>query len=158
MIHESSYIENCSIGKGTKIWHFCHLFDSTIGKNCSIGQNVMIDPNVVIGDNCKIQNNVSLYEGVTLENDVFIGPSAVFTNVINPRAFIERKGEFKPTLIKKGATIGANFTILCGLIVGGYAVVGAGSVVTKKVEQYTLVYGNPAIPIKIINKKLNSTL
>lgn len=158
MIHESSYIENCNIGKGTKIWHFCHLFNSTIGKNCSIGQNVMIGSNVIIGDNCKIQNNVSLYEGVTLENDVFIGPSVVFTNVINPRAFIERKKEFKKTLIKKGVTIGANATILCGITIDEYVMVGAGAVVTKNIEKYILVYGNPAVPVKTINKELSNNL
>lgn len=152
MMHESSYIENCDIGDGTKIWHFSHVFNSTIGKNCSIGQNVMIGPNVTIGDNCKIQNNVSLYAGVVLEDDVFVGPSVVFTNVINPRAFIERKKEFKRTLIKKGATIGANATILCGITVGTYSAIGAGAMVTKDVEQFMLVYGNPARAIKTINK------
>lgn len=151
MIHESSYIENCDIGDGTKVWHFCHLFNSTIGKKCSIGQNVMIGPNVVVGNGCKIQNNVSLYNGVVLEEDVFVGPSAVFTNIVNPRAFIERKSEFKKTLIKKGASIGANCTIICGAVVGEYAAVSAGAVVTNDVPPYSLVVGVPARVIKIIN-------
>lgn len=151
MIHESSYVEGCNIGSGTKIWHFCHLFNSTIGKSCCIGQNVMIGPDVIVGNNCKIQNNVSIYKGVILEDDVFIGPSVVFTNVMNPRAFIERKHEFKTTLVKKGATIGANATIVCGIVVGEYSAVGAGAVVTKDTESYTLVYGNPAKFGKVIN-------
>jgi len=144
-IHKSSYIDdNCRIGAGTKIWHFCHILSgSVIGKNCTIGQNVMIGPNVIIGDNCKIQNNVSIYAGVTLEDDIFIGPSAVFTNVINPRAFIDRKEKIKPTLIKKGATIGANATILCGNIIGRYAFIGAGTVVLNNVKDYALIIGNP---------------
>ena len=152
MIHESSYVENCNISEDTKVWHFCHLFNSIIGKNCSIGQNVMMGPNVVVGDGCKIQNNVSLYEGVVLEDYVFVGPSVVFTNVINPRAFIERKSEFKETLIKKGASIGANATIICGVVIGEYAFVGAGAVVTKDVPGYTLVIGNPAKILHKINK------
>ena len=152
MIHESSYVEGCNISEGTEVWHFCHLFNSTIGKNCSIGQNVMIGPNVVVGDGCKIQNNVSLYDGVVLENDVFVGPSVVFTNVINPRAFIERKSEFKKTLIKKGASIGANATIIGGVTIGEYAFVGAGAVVTKDVTNHTLVIGNPAKILRKINK------
>jgi UDP-2-acetamido-3-amino-2,3-dideoxy-glucuronate N-acetyltransferase len=120
-----------TIGAGTVIWHFCHFLNEvTIGRNCSIGQNVMIGPRVRVGDGCKIQNNVSLYEGVTLEDDVYCGPSCVFTNVTNPRAFISRKAEFKPTLVKRGATIGANATILCGHVIGAYAFVGAGAAVT----------------------------
>ncbi len=151
-IHESSYEENCTIGDGTKIWHFCHLFNSIIGRNCSIGQNVMIGPNVIIGNNCKIQNNVSVYEGVTLEDDVFVGPSVVFTNVANPRAFIVRRFEFKETLVKKGASIGANATIVCGVTVGEYAFVAAGAVVTRDVQHCTLVAGNPAKIIRKIDK------
>lgn len=158
MIHESSYVEDCNIGKGTKIWHFCHLFNSVIGKNCSIGQNVMIGPNVTIGDNCKIQNNVSLYDGVILEDDVFVGPSAVFTNVVNPRAFIERKSEFKETLIKNGTSIGANATIICGVTIGKYAFVGAGAVVTKDVPDNILVVGNPAKILREINEEFDRRL
>lgn len=145
-VHESSYIdEPCEIGKGTKIWHFTHIMkNSKIGENCNIGQNVVISPNVVIGNNVKIQNNVSVYTGVICEDDVFLGPSCVFTNVINPRSFIERKHEYKQTIIKKGASIGANATIVCGNTIGRYALVGAGAVVTKDVPDYALVVGNPA--------------
>ncbi|MGQ9623681.1 MAG: Gfo/Idh/MocA family oxidoreductase [Candidatus Caldatribacteriaceae bacterium] len=145
-VHESSYIdEDVEIGEGTKIWHFCHILrGSSIGKNCVIGQNVMIGPEVRIGDRCKIQNNVSIYKEVTLEDEVFCGPSCVFTNVYNPRAFIERKHEFRPTLVKKGATIGANATIVCGVTIGRYALVGAGAVVKKDVPDYALVVGVPA--------------
>ncbi|MFN3996142.1 MAG: DapH/DapD/GlmU-related protein, partial [bacterium] len=144
--HESVYIdEDVQIGEGTKIWHFSHILRGTIiGKNCVIGQNCMIGPDVIIGDRCKIQNNVSVYKGVTLEDDVFCGPSCVFTNVYNPRAFIERKHEFKPTLVKKGATIGANATIICGITIGRYAMIGAGAVVNKDVPDYALVVGVPA--------------
>ncbi|MCQ4923223.1 N-acetyltransferase [Tissierella carlieri] len=145
-IHESSYVdEPCEIGKGTKIWHFSHIMkDSKIGKNCNIGQNVVISPNVILGNNVKIQNNVSVYTGVTCEDDVFLGPSCVFTNVINPRSFIERKEEYKQTIVKKGASIGANATIVCGYNIGRYAFIGAGAVVTKDVPDYALVVGNPA--------------
>jgi len=145
-IHESSYIDkDVGIGEGTKIWHFSHIMrGSKIGKNCVIGQNVMIGPNVTIGDNVKIQNNVSVYDGVTLEDDVFCGPSCVFTNVINPRSGVDRKSEFKKTLVKKGATIGANATIICGVTIYEYAFVGAGAVVTRDVPPYALVYGAPA--------------
>ncbi len=145
-VHESSYIdENVEIGEGTKIWHFSHILpNTTIGKNCVIGQNVMIGPRVKIGNNVKIQNNVSIYEGVELEDDVFCGPSCVFTNVLNPRAFIERKHEFKKTIVKRGATIGANATIVCGVTIGEYAFIGAGAVVTKDVLPYALVVGVPA--------------
>ena len=145
-IHESSEIdENVTIGEGTKIWHFSHILsNSSIGKNCNIGQNVVIGPNVSLGNNCKVQNNVSLYDGLVLEDDVFCGPSCVFTNVINPRAFIERKEEYKITLVKKGASIGANATIICGVTLGEYCIVGAGSVVTKDVEPHSVVIGNPA--------------
>ncbi|MDW8132714.1 MAG: Gfo/Idh/MocA family oxidoreductase [Candidatus Calescibacterium sp.] len=145
-IHESSYIdENVKIGKNTRIWHFCHILKNTeIGENVTIGQNVMIGPDVKIGNNCKIQNNVSVYKGVTLEDDVFCGPSCVFTNVYNPRAFIERKNEFRPTIVKKGATIGANSTIICGITIGKYAFIGAGAVVNRDVPDYALVVGVPA--------------
>lgn len=145
-VHPSSYIdENVSIGKGTKIWHFSHILSGThIGKNCTICQNVVIGPHVKIGDGCKIQNNVSVYKGVTLEDGVFCGPSCVFTNVYNPRAFIERKHEFRKTLVKKGATIGANATIVCGATIGSYALVGAGAVVKKDVSDHAIVVGIPA--------------
>jgi UDP-2-acetamido-3-amino-2,3-dideoxy-glucuronate N-acetyltransferase len=145
-VHKSSFIdENVEIGEGTKIWHFCHILKNTrIGKNCVLGQNVMVGPNVRIGDRVKIQNNVSVYEGVEIEDEVFCGPSMVFTNVINPRAFIERKSEFKRTLVRRGATIGANATIVCGVTIGRYAFVGAGAVVIKDVPDYALVAGVPA--------------
>ena len=145
-VHESSYVdEGAEIGEGTKVWHFTHIMSGAkVGKKCSIGQNVNIGGKAVIGDGVKIQNNVSLYDDVVIEDDVFCGPSCVFTNVINPRAFIERKHEYKQTWIKKGASIGANATIVCGVTVGEYALIGAGSVVTKDVPPYTLVYGNPA--------------
>ncbi len=145
-VHESSYIdEGCEIGSGTKIWHFSHIMkDCKIGKNCNIGQNVVISPTVVIGNGVKIQNNVSLYGGVVLEEGVFLGPSCVFTNVINPRAFIERKDEFRDTLIKEGASVGANATIVCGHTIGKYALIGAGAVITKDVPDYALMVGNPA--------------
>jgi len=144
--HESSFVdEGCTIEEGTKIWHFCHVMSGVrIGKHCTIGQNTFIGANVQIGNNVKIQNNVSVFEGVTLEDDVFCGPSMVFTNVSNPRSHIERKDEFKSTLVKKGATIGANVTLLCGNTIGEYAFVGAGTVVTKNVPAHALVYGNPA--------------
>ena len=145
-VHESSYVgEGCEIGEGTKVWHFCHIMkNSRIGRNCVLGQNVHVAPNVVIGDRCKIQNNVSLYDGVFLEDEVFCGPSMVFTNVINPRSGIERKSEFRKTLVRTGASIGANATIVCGHTIGRYALVGAGSVVTKDVPDYALVVGSPA--------------
>jgi UDP-2-acetamido-3-amino-2,3-dideoxy-glucuronate N-acetyltransferase len=145
-IHESSYVdEPVSIGGGTVIWHFCHvLADVSIGKGCSIGQNVMIGPKVTIGDGCKIQNNVSLYQGVVLEDDVFCGPSCVFTNIVNPRAPISRKAEFKTTLVKRGATIGANATVICGHTIGSYAFIGAGAVVTGNVPEFALMAGVPA--------------
>jgi UDP-2-acetamido-3-amino-2,3-dideoxy-glucuronate N-acetyltransferase len=145
-VHESSYVdEPCEIGEGTKIWHFSHIMkDSKIGDRCNIGQNVVISPNVILGNNVKIQNNVSVYTGVVCEDDVFLGPSCVFTNVINPRSFIERKEEYKQTVIKKGASIGANATIVCGYNIGRYAFIGAGAVVTKDVPDYALVVGNPA--------------
>lgn len=163
--HLTSIIEQPSrIGRGTKIWCYSHVMaGARIGKNCNIGQNVFIGVKARIGNNVKIQNNVSIYDCVNLEDDVFCGPSVVFTNVINPRSFIPRKHEFKPTHIKKGATIGANATIICGNTVGEYAFIGAGSVVTKDVYPYALVYGNPArlkgwickcaIQLKFNNKK-----
>lgn len=145
-VHESSYVDKAVyVGNGTKIWHFCHIISgSRIGDNCNIGQNVVIGPDVTIGDRCKIQNNVSVYKGVTLEDDVFCGPSMVFTNVFNPRAHIRRMDEARPTIVKKGATLGANCTIVCGHTIGAYAFVGAGAVVTKDVPDYALVTGNPA--------------
>ena len=144
--HISAVIdEGAQIGDGTNIWHFCHVMPTTvIGKNCNIGQNVFIDNNVVIGNGVKIQNNVSVYNGVTCEDDVFIGPSVVFTNVLNPRSAIERKHEFKKTIVRKGASIGANATIVCGNEIGQYAMIGAGAVITKPVKAYALVVGNPA--------------
>ena len=143
--HETAIVDNgATIGNNSKIWHFSHVMQAKIGENCNLGQNVFIANNVVIGNNVKVQNNVSLYEGVTIEDDVFIGPSAVFTNVINPRSFIERKHEYKKTWIKKGASIGANATIICGNTIGEYAMIGAGAVITKDVKAYALMIGNPA--------------
>ncbi len=144
--HQTAIIDDdCSIGKGTKIWHFSHIMrNSKIGLNCNIGQNVVVSENVILGNNVKVQNNVSVYTGVICEDDVFLGPSMVFTNVINPRSFINRKNEFKPTIVKKGATIGANATIVCGITIGEFALVGAGAVVTKDIKPYSLVVGNPA--------------
>ncbi|MEN9345001.1 MAG: hypothetical protein RLZZ60_470 [Bacteroidota bacterium] len=144
--HPSAVIDDhCKIGAGSKIWHFTHIMShSEIGKNCNIGQNVVISPKVIIGNGVKIQNNVSVYTGVICEDDVFIGPSAVFTNVINPRSAINRQNEFKSTLIQKGASIGANATIICGNTIGQYAMIGAGTVVTKSVPDFALVVGNPS--------------
>jgi UDP-2-acetamido-3-amino-2,3-dideoxy-glucuronate N-acetyltransferase len=143
--HDTTIIdEGATIGEGCKIWHFSHIMKARLGENCNIGQNVFIASNVSLGKNVKVQNNVSLYEGVTCKDDVFIGPSVVFTNVINPRSFIERKDEYKTTMVEQGATIGANATILCGVTIGSYAFVGAGSVVTKDVKNFSLVIGNPA--------------
>lgn len=145
-VHESSYVdEGAIIGAGTKIWHFSHIMSGcTIGQNCNIGQNVVISPDVVLGDNCKIQNNVSVYTGVRCEQDVFLGPSMVFTNVINPRAAVSRKNEYKPTILRRGCSVGANATIVCGHILGEYCLIGAGSVVTKDVPAFALMVGNPA--------------
>ena len=145
-VHESSYVdEGAEIGEGTKIWYFCHIMSGAkIGRNCSLGQNVNVGSRAVIGDGVKIQNNVSVYDDVIIEDDVFCGPSCVFTNVINPRAFVERKHEYRKTLVKKGASIGANATIICGVTIGEYALIGAGSAVTKDVPDHALVYGNPA--------------
>jgi UDP-2-acetamido-3-amino-2,3-dideoxy-glucuronate N-acetyltransferase len=144
-VHSSSFVdEGCEIGEGTKIWHFSHVMTgATIGRGCNIGQNVVISPGARIGNNVKIQNNVSVYSGVVLEDDVFCGPSMVFTNVANPRSHVSRKHEYQPTLVKRGATLGANSTIVCGHTVGRYAFVGAGAVVTKDVPDYALVVGNP---------------
>lgn len=143
--HPTAVIDDdCIIGEGTKIWHFSHVMsNSKLGKNCNLGQNVVISPNVVLGDNVKVQNNVSVYTGVICENDVFLGPSMVFTNVINPRSFIIRKDEFRQTLVRKGASIGANATIICGIEIGEFALIGAGAVVTKNVAPYALIIGNP---------------
>lgn len=145
-VHTSSAVDQgVEIGNGTSVWHFCHLMPGCkIGEDCNIGQNVYVDSGVIIGNRVKIQNNVSVYKGVTIEDDVFLGPSMVFTNVINPRSFIERKDEMKPTMVRKGATIGANATILCGTEIGSYALIGAGAVVTKDVASYALLVGNPA--------------
>lgn len=145
-VHPSSYVdEDCTIGAGTKIWHFSHIMQGcTIGEHCNIGQNVVVSPGVKLGKGCKVQNNVSIYTGVECEDGVFLGPSCVFTNVINPRAFIERKSEYRRTVVKEGASIGANATIVCGHDIGRYAFVGAGSVVTKNVPDFAMVYGSPA--------------
>ena len=145
-LHESSYIDTpSSVGEGTKIWHFSHVMkNSRIGQNCNIGQNVVISPDVVIGNNVKIQNNVSVFTGCILEDDVFCGPSMVFTNVLNPRSHVSRKDEYKTTLVGKGASLGANCTIVCGTTIGRYAFVGAGAVVTRDIPDFALVYGNPA--------------
>ena len=144
--HPTAVIDdNCIIGKETKIWHFSHIMSNCkIGDRCNIGQNVVVSPEVVLGQNVKIQNNVSVYTGVICEDDVFLGPSMVFTNVINPRSAVNRKSEYQKTWVKKGATIGANATILCGITIGEYAFIGAGAVVTKNVPAYALIYGNPA--------------
>lgn len=137
--------ENVNIGRGTKIWHFSHILSGvTIGKNCSFGQNCVVGPNVTIGNGVKVQNNVSIYEGVICEDDVFLGPSMVFTNVLNPRSFIVRRHEYKKTYLKKGCSIGANATLICGITVGEYALIGAGSTVTKDVKPFALIYGVPA--------------
>ncbi len=144
--HESAYVDdNCNIGQGTKIWHFAHIMSNCIiGTNCNIGQNVVISPDVVLGNNVKIQNNVSVYTGVICEDDVFLGPSMVFTNVINPRSSVNRRGQYDKTLVKKGVSIGANATIVCGNTLGEWAFIGAGAVITKDVKPYALMVGNPA--------------
>lgn len=145
--------EPAQIGEGTKIWHFSHVMQNcVIGKNCNIGQNVVVSPEVVLGNNVKVQNNVSIYTGVICEDDVFLGPSMVFTNVINPRSFISRKNEFKKTLVKKGASIGANATIVCGNTISEFAMIGAGAVITKDVPSYALVVGNPAKQIAWVSE------
>ena len=153
-VHPSSYIDDgCDIGEGVKIWHFCHIMTGCIiGDNCNIGQNVVVSPKVKLGKNVKVQNNVSIYEGVICEDDVFLGPSMVFTNVINPRSSVNRKSEYKPTLVKKGVSIGANATIVCGNDLGSYSFIGAGAVVTKPVPDFALVVGNPAKQIGWVSK------
>jgi len=156
-VHQSSFIdENVKIGNNTKVWHFSHLLSGTdIGDNCSFGQNCVVGPNVKIGHGVKVQNNVSIYEGVEIEDDVFLGPSMVFTNVINPRAFIVRKEEFKNTLLKKGCSIGANVTIVCGIEIGEYALIGSGAVVNKDVQSYSLIVGVPSRQIGWVGKSGN---
>ena len=144
-VHETSFIdENVTVGEGTKIWHFSHILkDCKIGSDCSFGQNVVVGPNVIVGNKVKIQNNVSVYDGVTLEDGVFCGPSCVFTNVHNPRSEIERKHEYRKTLVKRGATLGANCTIVCGITIGKFAFIGAGAVISKDVTDYALIVGVP---------------
>lgn len=152
--HETAVIDdNCTIGNGTKIWHFSHIMSGcTIGEQCNIGQNVVISPQVILGKNVKIQNNVSVYTGVICEDDVFLGPSMVFTNVINPRSHVNRKNEYAETLVRKGASIGANATVVCGNEIGEYALIGAGAVITKPVKPFALVVGNPARQIGWVSK------
>jgi len=152
--HETAVIdEGCTIGDGTKIWHFCHIMPKcVIGEKCNIGQNVVISPEVILGMNVKVQNNVSIYTGVICEDDVFLGPSMVFTNVINPRSGVVRRGQYSKTTVKKGASIGANATIVCGNDIGEYAFIGAGAVVTKEVKPYALVVGNPSKQIGWISE------
>ena len=154
-IHESAYVDDgAKVGSGTRVWHFCHVLGgATIGERCSLGQNVVVMNGVVIGNNVKIQNNVSVYTGVELEDDVFCGPSMVFTNVINPRSHVSRKHEYQRTLVKKGASIGSSATLLCGITVGEYAIVGAGSVVTRDVPPRSVVVGSPAKVLKMLPKK-----
>ena len=151
-VHESSYVDDgCQIGEGTKIWHFSHIMSGcTIGKRCNIGQNVVISPNVILGNNVKVQNNVSIYTGVICEDDVFLGPSVVFTNVLIPRSAICRRNQYLPTRICKGASIGANATVVCGNTIGAYALIGAGAVVTKDVPEFSIVAGVPARVIRKI--------
>ncbi|GHT62935.1 N-acetyltransferase [Bacteroidia bacterium] len=149
--------EDVEIGNGTRIWHFSHIMSgAVIGKDCNIGQNVVISPEVRLGNHVKVQNNVSVYTGVTCEDDVFLGPSCVFTNVLNPRSFISRKDEFKPTMVKQGASIGANATILCGITIGEYAMIGAGAVVTKDVMPFALVVGNPGRQVGWVDREGNT--
>ncbi len=152
--HETSVIDkNCKIGDGTSIWHFSHIMSNcVIGDNCNLGQNVVVSPEVVLGNNVKVQNNVSIYTGVICEDDVFLGPSMVFTNIINPRSAIKRRGKYISTLVKKGASIGANATIVCGNDIGEYAFIGAGAVVVKEVLPYALVIGNPSMQIGWISE------
>lgn len=159
-VHESSYIDdNVTIGNHTKIWHFSHVLSgSVIGEHCSFGQNCVVGPNVSIGNGVKVQNNVSIYEGVEIEDDVFLGPSMVFTNIINPRSFIVRKNEFKRTLLKRGSSIGANVTIVCGVTVGEYAMIGSGAVVNKNVKSYALMVGVPAKQIGWVSKAGNTLI
>ena len=153
-VHETAVVdEGAKIGKGTKIWHFCHLMPNCqIGENCNLGQNVMVASRAVLGNNVKVQNNVSIFAGVECEDDVFLGPSMVFTNVINPRSAVNRRGEYQRTRVRKGATIGANATIVCGHDIGAYAFIGAGAVVTKEVLPYALVVGNPSRQVGWMSK------
>lgn len=158
--HDTAFIdEGAIIGAGSKVWHFSHIMNgSVLGKNCNIGQNVVISPQVILGENCKVQNNVSIYTGVICDDDVFLGPSVVFTNVINPRSSVIRRGQYSKTHIRKGASIGANATVVCGNDIGEYGFVGAGAVVTKSIKPYALVVGNPAKQIGWISRyghKLN---
>lgn len=157
-VHESSYIDdNVQIGENTKIWHFSHILsDSVIGENCSFGQNCVVGSKVIIGNGVKVQNNVSIYEGVECEDDVFLGPSMVFTNVINPRAFIVRREEFKKTLLKRGCSVGANATIVCGITIGEYALIGSGAVVNRDVKPYALMVGVPAKQIGWVSRAGNT--
>jgi len=152
--HETAIIDDgCKIGDGTKIWHFSHIMPGcVIGENCNLGQNVVVSPEVILGNNVKVQNNVSIYTGVICEDDVFLGPSCVFTNIINPRSAFPRKNEFKQTIVRKGVSIGANATIVCGFEIGQYAFIGAGAVVTKEVPEFALVVGNPAKQIGWVSK------
>jgi UDP-2-acetamido-3-amino-2,3-dideoxy-glucuronate N-acetyltransferase len=154
-IHESAIVDDgAKIGDDTKIWHWVHISkNARIGKKCIFGQNVFVGQNVFIGNNCKVQNNVSIFDSVTIEDDVFCGPSMVFTNVLNPRSIIEKKNEFRPTLVKKGATLGANSTIICGITLGEYCFIGAGAVVTKDVEPFALMAGVPAKKIGWVNER-----
>lgn len=156
--HESSYVDdNVNIGEDTKIWHFSHIMShTTIGSNCSFGQNCVVGPKVTIGNGVKVQNNISIYEGVEVEDDVFLGPSMVFTNVVNPRSFIVRRDEFKKTLLKRGCSIGANATIVCGVTIGEYALIGSGAVVNKDVKPYALMVGVPARQIGWVSKAGNT--
>lgn len=156
--HPTAVIDpGAEIGAGTRIWHFCHLMTGClIGEGCNLGQNVFVDRQVRVGNRVKVQNNVSLYQGVVLQDDVFVGPSAVFTNVINPRSFVERKTEFRKTMVEQGASIGANATIICGVHIGTYALVGAGSVVTRDVQPYALVIGNPARAVGWVSRSGHS--
>ena len=153
-VHESAYVdEGAHVGAGTRIWHFSHIQSGAhVGSNCVLGQNVNVAAGAIVGDDCKIQNNVSVYTGVRCEDDVFLGPSMVFTNVINPRAAVSRKDEYRPTILKRGVSVGANATIVCGHTLGEYCLIGAGSVVTKDVPAYALMVGNPARQIGWVNK------
>jgi len=157
-VHESSFVDdNVTIGSNTKIWHFSHILsNTTIGENCSFGQNCVVGPKVTIGSGVKVQNNISIYEGVEIEDDVFLGPSMVFTNVINPRSFIVRREEFKKTLLKKGSSVGANATIICGVTIGEYALIGSGAVINKDVKPYALMVGVPAKQIAWVGISANT--
>ena len=157
-VHESSYVDDdVTIGKNTKIWHFSHILSHTqIGTNCSFGQNCVVGPNVSVGNGVKVQNNVSIYEGVTIEDDVFLGPSMVFTNIMNPRSFIVRKEAFQPTVLKRGASIGANATIICGVTIGEYALIGSGAVINTDVKPYALMVGVPAHQIGWVSRAGNT--